>query len=182
MLSARALDFPSKLQAQTRKAVEGDQPPGARAADTDSDARLDSRDPRDGGCDDIDDLAASRTARLHKAPGLHRGLLWRGPLLESAVLLGAGCSMGCIQTLRPVRSISTPSRDCTASYNHRVGALIAIAQLRCRQRRGACDRGRARLSRGSRARNDGQARLATPRIRRLYLSGVLAARGRRRDP
>src|ERR1019366_10207487 len=67
---------------RTREPVEECQPRRSVTADTDSDPGPDRRDPRDGGLDGLDDLAAPRTDRLHKATGLHPRAALARPLLR----------------------------------------------------------------------------------------------------
>ncbi len=102
-----------------------------------------------------------------KRQGFTRGLLWRALCFESAVLLLAGCSIGArVRRLRPAAALTRTDDGHRLPTGDRCWPSHRTHERCCRQRRGACHRGRARLSRGSRARDDGQARLAAPGIRR----------------
>ena len=97
---ARALGPHSGLVVQTasaaRSAVAGKQPPRARAALADRAVRPDRGGARDGGSDGRDDLAAPSALAYLKRQGYRRGVLWRALLYESALLLGASCTIGAV--------------------------------------------------------------------------------------
>jgi putative ABC transport system permease protein len=157
---------------RTREPVEERQPGRSLAADADRDARSDRRDPRDGGRDGVADLAAPRADRLHQAPGLHPGAALARPLLRER-----GPAPRRLLDRRAVRRLRPAAAFTRADHGHRLPTgdrcwpSHRTHERCCGQRRGACHRGRAWLSRGSRARDDGQARLATPSIRRPCRAG-----------
>ena len=79
-----------------------------------------------------------------------------------------------VRRLRPAAAVTRTDHGHRLPIGDRCRPSHRTYERCCGQRRGACHRGRARLSRGSRARDDGQARLAAPGIRRPYRPGRCA--------
>ena len=107
-----------------------------------------------------------------KRQGYTRGLLWRVLFFESAVLLATGCSIGAVFGLYgQLVDLPRAGHRHGLSHHHRCRSAHRHHELRRRLCRGARDRGRARLSRGSRACDDGQDRLVIPRRQRPCRAG-----------